>query len=111
MNKVLLRSEWSKNTKAIFAIPERRLFSPTAQDDLRERIKSRADVFFSMFPPTLMDTILINRAICTPAHPEHADVRSLKILGIIFLSPAIASVLGPTGQIQLKCITRWSLIL
>ena len=46
MNNVLIKSEWSKNTKAIFAIPERRLFSPTAQDILRERIKSRADVFF-----------------------------------------------------------------
>ena len=61
MNNVLIKSEWCKNAKAIFAIPERRLFSPTAQDILRERIKSRADVFFSMFPPTLGDTILISR--------------------------------------------------
>ena len=74
-------------------MPERRLFSPTARDILRERIKNRADVFFSMFPPTLVDTILISGAICTPAHPEHAHVRSLNILGIILLSPAIASVL------------------
>ena len=89
----MAQSEWSKNTKAIFAIPERQLFSPTAQDILRERIKSRADVFFSMFRPTLVDTILISRAICTPAHPEHAHIISLNILGIIFLSPVIASVL------------------
>ena len=84
MNKVLIKSNWSKNNKAIFAIPERRLFSPTAQDILRERIKSRADVFFSMFPPTLMDTILISRAICTPAHHEHAHVRSLNIIRYIY---------------------------
>ena len=85
INNVLIKSEWSNNTKAIF--------SPTAQDILGERIKSRVDVFFSMFPPTLVDTILKSRAICTPAHPEHAHVRSLYILGIILLSPVIASVL------------------
>ena len=28
MNNVLMKSEWSKNTKAIFAIPEKGLFSP-----------------------------------------------------------------------------------
>ena len=28
MNNVLIKSEWSKNTKAIFAIPEKGLFSP-----------------------------------------------------------------------------------
>ena len=64
-----------------------------AQDILREKIKSRADVFFSMLPPTLVDTILISRAICTPVHPEHAHVRSLNILGIILMSPALASAL------------------
>ena len=74
MNNVLIKSEWSKNTKPIFAIPEKGLFSPTAQDILREGINSRADVFFLMFPPTFVGTILISRAICTPAHPEHAHV-------------------------------------
>ena len=93
MNNVLLISEWRKNTKAIFPIPEKGLFSPAAQDILRAGIKSRADVFFCMCPPTMVGTILISRAICTPAHPEHAHVRSLTIFGKILLSPVIASVL------------------
>ena len=92
-NNVSIKSEWSKNTKAIFAIPEKGLFSPTAQDILGKGIKSRADVFFSMFPPTSVGTILISRAICTPAHSEHAHVGSFNMFGKILLSPAIATVL------------------
>ena len=38
MNNVLIKSGCGKNTKAIFAIQEKGLFSPTAQDILRERI-------------------------------------------------------------------------
>ena len=48
MNTILIQSEWSKNTKAIFAIPEKRLFSPTAQDILRQRIISRACIFLNV---------------------------------------------------------------
>ena len=67
-----------------------------------ERESCQCIFLISMFPRTLVDTILINRALCTPAHPEHALVRNLNILGIILLSPAIASVL--LGRFNLNAL-------
>ena len=123
MNNVLIKSEWSKNTKAIFATPERWLFSPAAQDIMRERIKSRAYICIFLNVSTYFGGYHIDKpSICTPAHPEHAHVRSLNIVaGIDKDSLSISDIryntsvachsVCSTGQIQLKCITRWSLIL